>query len=79
MEYKQRVDDITATCNAIRAAAETVNSQLRDCIIDLGHKITQDNMGTQINKDYAFNGLVESSGVLSGVQEITELIMEAFK
>ncbi len=79
MEHKERIDDIIATCNGIRTTAETANSQLRDCLTDLGSKITQDNMGTRLNKDNAFNGLVESSAVLSEVQEIAGLIMEAFK
>jgi hypothetical protein len=79
MEYKQRIDDITATCNGTQATAEAVNSQLRDCLTDLGSKITQDNMGTRSNKGSVFNNLVESTGVLSEVQEIAELIMEAIK
>ena len=79
MEHKERIDDITATCNSIQAIAEAANSQLRDCLTDLGSKITQDNMGTRSNKGSAFNDLVVSTGILSEVQEIADLIMEAVK
>lgn len=79
MEYKERINDLTATCTLIRATAETANSQLRDCLTDLGMKITQDNIGTRSYKDDAFNNLIESSSVLSEVEDVAGLIMEAFK